>query len=213
MATSQASQSADPTGAAYLRQADWKVTNVDIEPRAFDLYGDEMTENGVKFAQSLARNYGFHQNAVKYPAGDGISATRKWMLTATKQMTPGAARDWTRTVKSYFAGGKEYGLKNRHYGDIQSYTSYGLYENGMHPEATVPLMERPTIKRLDVDVAADGRMWVHMDTSVIFNFVQEGKAAQARGIRKQEFWFERVGNAWKVDGWNGQMETKILDED
>lgn len=206
-----ASANVDPTAAASptAEASPWKVKDVQIQQRAVDLYGQDMAEKGADMAETLARDYGFNENSVKYPSGEGVAASRKWMLEARKDMTPSAAADWTKTVDSYFAG-KEFSSENPAWGNIMSYTSYGLYSKGMYPAEGTPISENPTIKSLEVDVAADGRLWVTMKSSITYNFVNEGEAMQSVATREQELWLTRSGDQWKIDGWKGNVDLKVV---
>lgn len=208
-AKTKPSNAASATTAA-IDEPKWKVRNVVIQERAIDLYGQEAAEQGRDMAERLARDYSFNNRSIKYPQGKGLASTRRWMLGIRNEMTPDAAGDWGKVVRTYFAG-DEFDSDNKMWGDIMSVTSYGLYEKGMYPAAGVAPMEDMTIKSLVVDLASDGRLWITMKSSATYNFLSDGAARQSVANRNQEMWLERIGGRWKIDGWNGDTIIKVVD--
>lgn len=207
------SVSADPSEAvtAEVEAAAWKVKNVVVVQAAVDLYGKEAAGEGAVMAERLARDYSFNDQSTKFASGQGIAESKRWMLGIRKDMLPGAAADWSKSVNSYFAvKDKDFDSDNAHWGDIMSLTSYGLYDKGMFPAEGTPVMEDPTIKSINVDVEADGRLWVTMKTQATYNFVSGGIAKQSVATRDQEMWLEKVDGQWMIDGWHGTCVIKVV---
>jgi hypothetical protein len=156
----------------------------------------------------IAQDHTFNEQSYKYDGKKGRAESTQWMLSARKDMTADAARDWTHDVNTYFREKKADGTEA--WNGMMSWTTYGLYDKGTRPkDPTLPLMFDRTVKSMDVDLSTDGRVWVTMKTGARFNVVNDGTPSISRADRTQEFWLMEVDGRWKIDGWNGTVEFAL----
>lgn len=201
------SPSPEPEGPS-LSAGEWRIKRVVIEDRVDGLKGPGAGAEVRDLMLRIARDHTFNQQSYKYDDKLGRAESTKWMLSARKDMTADAARDWTSTVNTYFREKKADGTDA--WNSMMSWTTYGMYDKGMRPtDPTLPLMFDRTVKSLDIDLSTDGRIWVTMKTSARFNFVNKGTPAVSRADRTQEFWLREVDGQWRVDGWNGTVEFAL----
>jgi hypothetical protein len=196
------------TEAPVLSAGTWRIKDVVIEDRVDGLKGPGAGAEVRDLMLRIARDHTFNEQSYKYDDKLGRAESTRWMLSARKDMTADAARDWTSTVNTYFREKKADGTDA--WNSMMSWTTYGMYDKAMRPtDPTVPLMFDRTVKSLDIDLSTDGRVWVTMKTGARFNFVNKGTPAVSRADRTQEFWLREVDGRWKVDGWNGTVEFAL----
>jgi hypothetical protein len=204
---SSTSPSPEPEG-PLLSAGEWKVKKVVIEDRVDGLKGPGAGEEVRDLMLRIAQDHTFNEQSYKYDGKKGRAESTQWMLSARKDMTADAARDWTHDVNTYFREKKADGTEA--WNGMMSWTTYGLYDKGTRPkDPTLPLMFDRTVKSMDVDLSTDGRVWVTMKTGARFNFVNEGTPSVSRADRTQEFWLMEVDGRWKIDGWKGTIEFAI----
>lgn len=201
-----ASAPADPSpSAAALSTGQWTVKNVNIEDRVIGLKGEKAAEQAKDLMVQVAQDYAFNEQSIEYDGKEGKAEGQKWMLEARKDLTPDAAADWTKIVTTYFREKKLEGTPS--WNSMIAFTSWGLYSSAdMRPDDTSkPLMFDMTIKNMDIDLSGDGRIWVTMETSAKFNYLNDGKPSVAKADRTQEFWLKDVDGQMKIDGWRGNI--------
>lgn len=204
-----ASAPADPSpSAAALSTGEWTVKNVNIEDRVVGLKGEKAAKEAQDLALRMVQDYAFNEQSIEYNGKEGKAEGQKWMLAARKDMTSDAAADWTKTVTTYFREKKADGTPA--YSGMISFTSWGLYPTqDMRPtDPSQPLMFDMTVKNMDVDLASDGRIWVTVESSAKYNYLNQGKPGVAVANRKQEFWLKDVDGQLKIDGWSGHIDMK-----
>lgn len=199
------SPSPEPAG-LVLSSRRWKVENVNIEDRVVGLKGEEAAQKAKDLMVQMAEDYVFNGESIRYDAKDGKVEGQKWMLSARKDMTSDAAADWTRIVTTYFREKKLEGTPA--WNSMIGFTSWGLYSKAdMRPtDTSKPLMFDMTIKNMDIDLSNDGRIWVSLESSAKFNYVNDGKPSVAKADRTQEFWLKEVDGQMKIDGWRGNID-------
>ena len=204
-----ASATVDPAPEAALSSEKWTVKNVKVEDRVIGLKGEAAAKQVQDLMVSVAQDYVFNEQSVKYNEKDGKAESTKWMLSARKDMTADAARDWTEDVNTYFREKKA--TETEAWNGVMSFTAYGLLSAEQRPtDPSKPTMFDMTIKDMDIDLSSDGRIWVTMNTSAKYNFLNEGKPAVSQATRTQEFWLKDVGGQWKIDGWTGSITMKVV---
>ena len=205
-----ASAKVDPSPeAAALSTKEWTVKNVTVQDRVVGLKGEKAAQEVQALMLDVAKDYGFNEQSIKYDGKDGAKESKPWMLSARKHMTPNAAGQWTNVVNTYFRESTKAGSEVS--GNMMSLTDYATYSADMRPsDPTLPLMFDMTVQDMEIDLAADGRIWVTMDSTAKFNFMNEGTPAVSRCTRNQEFWLMKVNGQWKIDGWTGRTEYKVV---
>lgn len=182
------------------------MEKVNIEDRVVGLKGQDAADQAKDLMVKLAQDYVFNEHSIRYDGKDGKDEGQKWMLAVRKYLTDDAAADWTTTVTNYFRERKLEGTPS--WSGMIAFTSWGLYSKAdMRPtDPSKPLMFDMTIKNMDIDLSSDGRIWVTMDSSAKFNYVDDGKPSVAKADRTQEFWLKEVDDQMKIDGWRGNID-------
>lgn len=189
---------------ATLSSGKWTVKNVNVEPRVVGLKGEKAPEQVKDLLVKVAQEHTFNGQSLKYDGKEGKAESAKWMLSARKDMTADAASDWTNTVNTYFREKKAQGTPA--WNSMMSWTTYGLLNDSTRPtDTSKPIMFDMTVENMDIDLSSDGRIWVTMETSAKFNYLQDGKPAVSKADRQQEFWLKDVDGQWKIDGWTGTI--------